>query len=316
VFKNAKVYRLAAAFDWDQTELHERLGTRRFRPCGPQEVATLGWVAPLTGAELLVHAVDGVALIAARRQERLLPGSVLSEALAEKVAEIEQAEVRDVPRRERTQLREALLAEMLPRAFTRSRILRAYIDPAAGWIVVDAASDKAAEEILSLLRDTLGSLPVRPLTPQVPVDERLSGWVAAGAATSRLALEDQCVLRDPEDSRAVVRCRGQDLTSAEVHNHLEAGKRVVALGLTWNEHLSLLLDEDLGLKRLRFADELLDRMDVGEAEDEAARLDAELTLLAGEMRALLDHLAEAFQLEDPQAPASADGARPGPAAIA
>jgi recombination associated protein RdgC len=298
VFKNAKVYRLSAPFEWDQMQLHERLGAQRFRPCGPQEVATLGWTAPLgANAEMLVHAVDNCFLVAARRQERLLPGSVLSEALAEKIADIEQAEMRDVPRRERTRLREELLAQMLPQAFTRSRVVRAYVDPKAGWVVVDASSDKVAEEILSLLRKSLDSLPVKPLTPTVPVDERLSGWVAAGNASGGLTLEDQCVLRDPEDSRAVVRCRGHDLGAPEIRNHLDAGKRVVALGLNWSERLSLLLEEDLSLKRLRFADELIDEMDTGDAEDEGARLDAELMLLAGELRALLGHLAAEFQVE-------------------
>lgn len=298
VFKNAKVYRLTAPFDWDQVQLHERLAGQGFRPCGPQEVAAMGWTAPLgVNGEMLVHAVNGCLLVAARRQERLLPGSVLSEALAEKIADIEQAEMRDVPRRERTRLREDLLAEMLPRAFTRSRLVRAYIDASAGWVVVDAASDKLAEEILSLLRKSLDSLPVKPLTPTVPVDERLSGWVAAGSASGGLALEDHCVLRDPEDSRAVVRCRGQDLTATEVRNHLDAGKRVVALGLTWNEHLSVLLEADLSLKRLRFADELLDELDTGDAEDEGARLDAELMLLSGELRALLAYLSAEFQVE-------------------
>jgi recombination associated protein RdgC len=298
VFKNAKVYRLSAPFEWDQMQLHERLGAQRFRPCGPQEVATLGWTAPLgANAEMLVHAVDNCFLVAARRQERLLPGSVLSEALAEKIADIEQAEMRDVPRRERTRLREELLMQMLPQAFTRSRVVRAYVDPKAGWVVVDASSDKVAEEILSLLRKSLDSLPVKPLTPTVPVDERLSGWVAAGNASGGLTLEDQCVLRDPEDSRAVVRCRGHDLGAPEIRNHLDAGKRVVALGLNWSERLSLLLEEDLSLKRLRFADELIDELDTGDAEDEGARLDAELMLLAGELRALLGHLAAEFQVE-------------------
>ena len=185
MFKNAKVYRLSAPFEWDQMQLHERLDAHRFRPCGPQEVATLGWTAPLgANAEMLVHAVNDCFLVAARRQERLLPGSVLSEALAEKVADIEQAEMREVPRRERTRLREELLTQMLPQAFTRSRLVRAYIDAKAGWAVVDASSDKVAEEILSLLRKSLDSFPAKPLTPGVAVGERLSAWVAGGETTN------------------------------------------------------------------------------------------------------------------------------------
>jgi recombination associated protein RdgC len=298
VFKNAKVYRLSVPFRMDAMQLHERLSAQRFRPCGPLEVATMGWTSPLgPNAEDLVHPVNGCVLIAARRQERLLPASVVAEAVAERVAEIEQGELREVSRRERTQLREDLLTQMLPQAFTRSRVIRAYIDPAGGWAVVDAGSDKVAEEVLSLLRKSLDSFPAKPLTPTVSVAERLSAWVTTGSAATGLDLEDQCELRDPADSRSVIRCRGMDLTVPEVKAHLDNGKHVVALGLTWNDHLSLVLDEDLGLKRLRFADELIeDAVDEGN-EDENARLDAELTIMTGELRKLLERLTSEFAVD-------------------
>jgi recombination associated protein RdgC len=288
VFRNAKVFRLEGDFAFDQMQLHERLAERAFRPCGPLEIASLGWASPLgPSAENLAHEVSGCLLIAARRQERLLPASVVAEAVAERVAEIEQGESRDVGRRERGRLREELLTEMLPRAFTRSRLLRAYIDPSANWLVVDASSDKLAEELVSLLRETLGSLPAKPLRATTAVDERLSAWVASDNAPSGFDIEDQCELRDQGDSRGVVRCRGQDLTSPEIKAHLDSGKRVVALGLTWNERLSFVLDEDLALKRLRFSDELIeDAVDDG-SEDEQARLDAEFLIMAGELRGLL-----------------------------
>jgi recombination associated protein RdgC len=92
-----------------------------------------------------------------------------------------------------------------------------------------------------------------------------------------------------------------DLTVPEVKAHLDSGKRVVALGLTWGEHLSLVLDEALGLKRLRFADELIDADDV--AEDEALRLDAELAIMTDQLRSLLARLADEFALAT-ESPAS------------
>lgn len=295
MFRNAKVFRLEGEFPFDQLQLHQRLGERAFRPCGPLETARLGWASPLgPNAETLAHQAGGCLLIAARRQERLLPASVVAEAVAERVAEIEQVESRDVGRRERTRLREELLTEMLPRAFTRSRLLRAYIDPGANWLVVDASSDKLAEELVSLLRETLGSLPAKPLRATTAVDERLTTWVAADAASSGFDIEDQCELRDQSDSRGVVRCRGLDLTSPEIKAHLDSGKRVVALALTWNERLSFVLDEDLALKRLRFSDELIEEALDDDAEDEQARLDAEFIIMAGELRGLLAALSAEF----------------------
>ena len=297
MFKNAKLYRLQVPFTLDQMGLHAQLGERRFRPCGPVETATMGWTAPLgPKAEMLVHTVGKVHLLAMRRQERLLPGSVVTEAVAERVAEIEQSEMREVARRERTQLREELLAEMLPKAFTRSRVVRAYIDAAEGWVVVDAGSDKAAEELLALLRESLGSFPVKPLEPQVIAAERLSNWIRSGTAAEGFELEDSCVLQDAEDARSTVRCRGLDLSAPEIRNHLDTGKRAVSLGINWKDRLSLLLGEDLSLKRLRFADEVTNELDTGDADDEGASLDAELALLSLELRALLARLCEEFEV--------------------
>lgn len=309
MFKNAKVYRLQAPFDLDQMGLNARLQERRFRPCGPVETATMGWTAPLgPKADLLVHTVGRVHLVAMRRQERLLPGSVVTEALADRVAEIEQGEMREVGRRERRQLREDLLAEMLPKAFTRSRVLRAYIDAEDGWAVVDASSDKAAEEVIGLLRESLGSFPVKTLAPEVAPAERLSTWMLTNQAADGFMLEDSCVLQDAEDARATVRCRGQDLGSPEIRNHLDSGKRAVSLGLNWKERLSLLLGEDLSLKRLRFADEVTNELDTGDADDDGATLDAELALLSLELRALLARLCEEFEIAAPEAPDSAQAA--------
>ncbi|MBK1647329.1 recombination-associated protein RdgC [Rhabdochromatium marinum] len=300
MFKNAKVFQLEGGFPFDQMQLHERLGERMFRPCGPLETSTLGWASPLgPNAESLAHLVGGCLLIAARRQERLLPASVVTEAVAERVAEIEQNEARDVGRRERSQLREDMLTEMLPRAFTRSRLLRAYIDPAAGWLVVDASSDKVAEDLVSLLRETLGSLPAKPLRATTAVDERMTTWVATDTPPDGFEIEDQCEMRDPGDSRGVVRCRGQDLTSPEIKAHLDTGKRVVALSLTWQERLSLVLSEDLSIKRLRFSDELIDEA-VTNDDDEQARFDAGFIIMSGELRTLLAALrAEFAPVESP-----------------
>ena len=307
MFKNARAYRLNTPFELDQLALHERLSEKVFRGCGPLEAATMGWAPPLgPQAELLVHAANGCLLVAARRQERLLPASVVGEAVAERVAELEQAEGRDVPRRERSQLREALLAEMLPQAFTRSRVVLALIDPQAGRVVVDAASDKLAEEVLSLLRQSLGSLPATPLTAAA-ASERLTAWVLSGEPPSGLALEDQCELRDPAEKGSVVRCRGVDLGSPEVRAHIDTGMRVAAVGLDWQDGLSLVLADDLSLKRLRFADELLEQaMDGAEDEDPALRFEAEMTIMTEQLRGLLSCLEDALT----DGAAAADRAQP------
>ncbi len=288
--------------DLDAATLEARLATRRFRPCGPLETATMGWCAP-TGDDqaALVHGVSGCLLMSVRRQERLLPSTVVGEALDERVAEIEGAEVRSVGRSERRRLREQVLAEMLPRAFLRSRRVHAYLDTVAGWLVVDASSDKTAEEVVSLLREMLGSLPATPPRPNRPVAQLLTQWVEGTDLPRGFTLGQDCELRDPADAQSVVRCRGQDLAGEEIQTHLRAGKQVVKLALEWDEHLSLLLQEDLSLKRLRLADALIEDALAGDVEDQAARLDAEFALTALELRGLLEQIQGIFELGSDEA---------------
>lgn len=297
MFKNVRLFRLddPAAIDADLIE--GKLGERRFRPCGPLETATLGWAPPLgDGATALSHLAGDCLLVCARRQERLLPSAVVAESLDEKIAEMEDREARTVGRKERRQLRDEVMLDLLPRAFTRSRRVCAYLDRQSGWLLVDAASAKAAEEVVDLLRETLGSLPVHPPRPSQPPELLMTRWVTEGELPTGLELGDECELRDAQDERALVRCRGHDLACEEISTHLRSGKQVTKLALDWRENLAFVLQEDLSLKRLRFADELLEAgLDQG-LEDEAARLDAEFILMTGELRALLERLAEVFAL--------------------
>ncbi|EXJ15100.1 recombination-associated protein RdgC [Imhoffiella purpurea] len=305
MFKNARLFRLDTPFGLDAAELEERLATRRFRPCGPIETATLGWAAPL-GEETaaLVHGVGGCLLMCARKQERLLPSAAVAEALDERVAELEAGEARDVGRAERRRLREQIVNEMLPRAFTRSRRTMLYVDTEAGWLVVDSASEKQAEDIVSLLRETLESLPARLPDPAKTPTAVMTAWMLEDSAPSDFVTGDACELRDADDTAGVIRCSKQDLSSDEILNHLRAGKRTTKLALEWDERLSFTLAEDLSLKRLRVGDALLEELDDDEM-DPAMRLDAEFAILALQLRQLIARFDELFGLIPPDLAAPA-----------
>lgn len=301
MFRNARIYRLGAPFGHGAAELETALETRRFRPCGPVEVATLGWSAPLgEDTAALVHAVGGCLLLCLRKQERLLPSAAVAEAVDERILEIEAGESRDVSRAERRALREQVTNEMLPRAFTRSRRTLLYVDTEAGWLVVDAASATPAEEAISLLRKTLETLPAKPPAPRNPPAGLLTAWVLDGSAPADFVPAQACELRDSEDTASVIRCKGQDLGSEDIRNLLRAGMQVVKLALDWDERLSFVLADDLSLKNLRVGDAL--RESVEDADDPAARLDAEFALLALQLRELITRLDSLFGLATSEAP--------------
>jgi recombination associated protein RdgC len=67
------------------------------------------------------------------------------------------------------------------------------------------------------------------------------------------------------------------------------------LALSWDERLDFVLAEDMSLKRLRVGDALLNELDDGDLEP-AARMDAELAILALQMRELIARLDATFGL--------------------
>jgi len=293
-FRNIQLYRLTESFDLDAEALNKALNEKSFKPCGGLDTHSLGWAPPLgKHSELLVHAANGRLMICLRREDRLLPAAVIREALAEKVEQIEAAEARPVGRKEKTRLKDEIVIDLLPRAFTRSHHLYAYIDPKAGWVVIDSATPKKAEEMLSVLRETLGSLKVVPLAVNNAPAMSMTRWVE-GTLPANFVAGDECELKEPVENGAVIRARKVDLAGDEVQTHLDAGKQVTKLAVEWNERIGCLLCDDLSIKRLRFLDLVMEEAAEVDADDAAARFDADFTLMAMELGHFFPALIEAL----------------------
>jgi recombination associated protein RdgC len=293
-FKNLSIFRLTEEFTLTAEELEEKLAVIEFRPCGSHEDFSLGWVSPIGKASPLVHSANGFMMICTKKEERVLPASVLNEMMQEKIEATEEAEGRKLSKKERTAIKDELIFELLPRAFTFSRKLYAYIDVKGGFLVVDSASTNKAEDLLSLLRKCLGSLPAVPLnTVEKPI-ATMTEWLLTQETPNDVKIEDECELRAPEEAGGVIRCKRHDLSLPEIKNHLDIGKQVIKLALTWDERLSFILDENLSVKRLKFLDLIQDQVTDTDAHDEAARFDVDFSIMSLELANFIPRLLEIF----------------------
>jgi recombination associated protein RdgC len=299
-FRNARVFRFTKPFDISAEDLEEKLQAEAFKPCGPQETTRQGWVAPLgKHGEQLVHSANGYHLIALRKEEKILPGPVVKEAVEERAEAIEIEQGRKVRRKEKDEIKEQVMLEMLPQAFSRNRRCYAYLAPQDGVLVVDAGSAKQAEDLASTLRKSVGSLPVRPPAVEQSPAFTFTGWLNETIdLPERITLGSECELKDPSEDGGVVRCKGLDLKADEIRNHLEAGMQVTKLSLTWDDNVSLVLDEELGIRRLKFGKTLQEQLDDVDADDAAARFDAAFSLMTLELSRMIPGLLEALGGED------------------
>ncbi|MBS98610.1 MAG: recombination-associated protein RdgC [Oceanospirillaceae bacterium] len=296
-FKNAIWYRFKPESDLTPERLQEALNSKPFSPCSRHELKRVGWTSPTSGlTDDPVFTSHGFMLICLQQEERILPSSVVRDALAERVEKIEQEESRKVFRKERAQLKDEVTFELLPRAFTRRRPCHALIAPQQGWIIVDASALTKAELLLSELRDALGSLRVHLPEVQISPAARMSNWLQGDPSLpSGFELEQECELRDTlTDEKGVIRAKGQLLTSPEIRAHIDNGMEVAKLALCWEEQLRFVLHDDLTLHRLRLTDEYRDQLEEQAPEEELAALDADLTQLGLELTRLLPQLLTAF----------------------
>ncbi len=276
-------------------QLHEALQKRQARPCGQMETACEGWARPLgLEGQMLVHETDGRQMICLRREEKVLPPSLIRELLEEKVFEIEQKAGRPVARKERSDLRDQLLQELLPRALVRATHTWAYIDARAGWLVVNAASAKKAESLLALLRKSILSLPVVLPQTEVSPESAMTRWLLDDdALPADFEIEDACELRASGDAAAVIRCRHVDIASDEVRAHVAAGRYVQRLAMNWQQKVSFTLHEDLSLHGIRFESELIDEAAEG-GDDARSRFDADFAIMGAEFATLIPALLQAL----------------------
>ena len=293
-FKNLTIFRLTETFSLSAEELEEKLSALAFRPCGSHDEFSLGWVSPVGKDAPLVHSANGFFMICTKKEERVLPASVLAEMLQEKITEQEEEQGRKLSKKERTALKDELIFELLPRAFTFSRKLYAYIDVKGGFLVVDSASTGKAEDLVSLLRKCLGSLPAVPLnTVEKPI-ANMTDWLISQQYPKDIKIEDECELRAPEEAGGVIRCKRHDLFLPEIKNHLDIGKQVIKLAVSWDNRMSFVLDENLSIKRLKFLDLVQDQVADSNAEDEAARFDVDFSIMTLELANFIPRLLEIF----------------------
>lgn len=293
-FKNLQLYRLPAPWDIPIEKMAEQLERMLFQPCGSQDMQSRGWVPPREG--VLVHSVAGQWLVALRSEQKLLPSSVVNQFAQERAEEIEAQQGYKPGRKQMKEIKEAVLQELLPRAFARRRTTYVWIDTRNGWLAVDAPSSTKADEVLEALIKTLDDLPIRLLKTQRSPASAMTEWLV-GEAPPGFTVDRDCELRSAVEEKSAVRYVRHPLEGDEVRHHITEGKFPTRLALTWADRISFVLTEKLEIKKLGFLDVLQE-----EAESQAVtadeQFDADFALMSAELARFLPDLVDALGGEE------------------
>ncbi|EXI63195.1 DNA recombinase [Mannheimia granulomatis] len=292
-FKNVMIYKLTSELSLENNTLEALLQETKFTPCSEHDMSKFGWSCPLAGSDLLHFSQGKQFLLISHKEDKLLPSNIIKAETEKRIAELEEKEARKLKKTEKQAIKDQAVSVLLPRAFSKHQFTAIWLDLESQLVYVDAASSKRAEDTLALLRKTLGSLPVVPISFALPPAEVMTNWVAKGHTPSWLDLLEEAELKS-FDTDSVIRCKRQDLESEEIVQHLQAGKFITKLAIDWEAHFSCVLNEDATLSRLKFADEVREKNDDILKEDIAQRFDADFLLMTEELSAFTSKIIEEF----------------------
>ena len=262
-YKNAIIYLLPDGWQLE-AGLNEKLEQAAFTPCMGLDWFSEGFAPPTPFSSDFVFTAQNSNRVCLKHEEKVLPAGVIRDILDERVAEIQEAQLRNVGRKEKQYLKERITDDLLPRALTQSRRTEAIFDTERGYLLVNEASNKRAEQMLIKLREALGGLKVEMPHTQESPSSLMTEWLLQGRAEGGFELGYNVLLQGVGDVEPKVKISKKDLTTAEVIKHAQNGMQVVELELEWREQISFTLTKDFTLKRIQFLDVLQEEEEQGD----------------------------------------------------
>lgn len=271
MFKKAHFFRIPKGY-----VLPDDLELLPFLPCGATQPESIGWVPP-RGEGALIERVGCNVILKLCIERRTVPASAINEAVDAMVETYKRESGRErVSAKIKKEFRETAILDLLPRAFTRRSAVNVWLDPVAGFLVVDGSPDKVVTELVT----ALDGLKVLPVQTSMTASAAMAHWLREREGPALFTVDRDCELRTPDDQKSSVRYARHTLETDEVVSHIQAGKLPTKLAMTWNDRVSFVLTDCMQLTGIKMLDVVLDDKPEGDAFDgDAAIVTGELSML-------------------------------------
>lgn len=283
-FNNALLFR----YEFDKpVDIGALLAEEALKPCPPHARFTYGWLPVYD--DCFAHDVAGATLVCMGKEERILPKSVINREMEERVMAQEAQLLRPLKRSEKSQMAEEIEFELLPKAFCLQKRSQALFDSKSNHLIINTSSQAQAEQFTSLLRKSLPGLRIEPIAYSDHLAAIFSEWITSPASIPpAFQLGSDCLLFSPDDEKKRFNCKGYELPAEEVLSLLAQGLKPAEISVQWDERVQFTITQEFVFKRIKCMDVLIDAFhDLRELDEEAQERDAALTMLAGELRAVI-----------------------------
>ena len=82
-------------------------------------------------------------------EQRVLPSSVIKRRVDERAAQVEQATGRKPGKKQQKEIKEEVVLDLLPQAFTKQAAIKVWLNPKDRLLMIDATSPAKADEVVT-----------------------------------------------------------------------------------------------------------------------------------------------------------------------
>lgn len=289
-FKNLSVYKLSDDWTNRSHEIEGFLSENKFERMASRPVST-GWVPPREGDDSLVMNIQGQLLMAFRIEKKLLPSSVVNEAVKERAKIVERQHGFRPGRKQMKDMKEQIVDELLPSAFPVAKDIRVWIDPKNGWVVFDTASPSQADEITAALGKAMNPFPIEVMNHSHIL--WMTNWTIRGQPPARFTIDDESQW---ENDDRVIRYVRHCVPGEETQARYNDGFLCTRLGMTWNDKISFVMTGASAIKNVKPLDVVQQKQGADTAGmEEAEKFESDFVLMTSEFSVMLSDLFAAME---------------------
>lgn len=288
-FKQASIFQFTRPLKMDQQALSDALSPLSFTPCLPSLPSSIGWVSPIEQTDgTLVYGSKRYWMICLQFEEKLLPASIIRQAMEEKIAEIEQKEARVVRGKEKQSLKDEITQTLLPKAFTKKSRVHAYIDLEHQWLIINSNTPAKVERFTAFLKRALTAIDFKSPDIKKPTAV-MTNWLKE-KEPEEFGIGQSGVLQDPQQQRRVIRCQHQDLSANGIQSLLKEGCEISQLALAWKDQVQFVLTSEFSLRGIQFQDAVVALSKSDFTETSQQRFDADFVIMTEVLTQMIEDL--------------------------
>lgn len=291
LIKNAFVY--FAKFP-DIDTMRSNLAKQPFKPVPAQMFGMSSFIPnPITGE--LVTPIEGGYSFTYRRDEKILPTSVINSKLADEIARIEAERDCELDRQEKRDLKDQITLDMLRVALIKTVIVHGFWHQPTGQFILATSSTGMADNItgdLTKICEPTGSRRVDISDLKYRLTNRLNQHISNPASRpfSNFSLGSYVQLKGEDGNKATFETDGSREPEDGIVEATRSGCQVERIELASSD-LSFRLTKDFAFKSIRYAE--VEFGDEGQEEEDAAgywrsQAFVELSGLTGAVSTLCD----------------------------